>query len=94
MSQDSYLTVRPPQWAKERMEFGPLGLRPTSSWRSQHINMTQEVMFDNPYKEMLAPPSPIWGDVFYGRVQQEGYDSAPIFAPRDPHVGRRKFWNP
>jgi hypothetical protein len=82
MSQEAYLTVKPPQWAKERMEFGPLGLKPTSSWRSQHVNMTQEVMFDNQYKQLLAPPSNIWGDVFYGYTQREGYTSAPVFPPK------------
>ena len=88
----SYLTVQAPNWAKERMEFGPLGMKPTSGWRSQHINMTQEVMYDNPYKQMISPPSKIWGDVFYGRVTQEGYYEAPIFPPLKATTGRRRFW--
>lgn len=92
MSTGAYLTVKPPAWAKERMEFGPLGLKPTSSWRSQHINMTQEVMYDNPYKEYLAPPSKQWGDVFYGRVAQEGYWESPIFPPLRASTGRRPFY--
>lgn len=92
MSKQAYLTVKPPAWAKERMEFGPLGLKPTSSWRSQHVDMSTEVRFDNPYKQMLAPPSGTWGDVFYGRVQQEAYGEAPIFAPLDPRRGRRPFY--
>ena len=88
----AYMTIRPPQWAAERMEFGPLGLKPTSSFRSENINMSDEVRFQNPYKQMLSPPSKIWGDVFYGRVQQEAYDSAPIFPPVKASTGRRPFY--
>ena len=93
MSQSAYLTVRPPHWQNEKMEFGPLGLRPTSSWRSQHIYMSDEVKFDNPYKQMISPPSRVWGDVFYGRTTQEGYYQAPVFAPLKASTGRRKFWH-
>ena len=74
------------------MEFGPLGFHPASGMRSQHVNMSDEVKFDNPYKQMLAPPSDIWGDVFYGRVMQEGYFESPIFAPVNPRKGRSRFW--
>lgn len=92
MAQPAYLTAFVPAWAAEKMEFGPLGLKPTSSWRSQHVSMHNEVRMDNPFKQLISPPSKVWGDVFYGRVQQEGYGEAPIFPPRKASTGRRPFY--